>query len=360
MDRYSEYKEENPKVFLGEYATWGNTYYNALVEAAYMTRMQENAHSVGLACYAPLLSNADYVNWKPDMIWFNNHQVYGTPNYYVQKMFMHHQGDYLLDTKIEGMKEPSVVYPLDYSGDIVLRVVNCTATYSDIEVRNDDTGEIFHFGDTTLNGENDSYKLMSTAEDNYTIRFKAKQDEGSRGFWIDFGRKDDGNRYYWELGGWQNLDAAICHNTNGRGSCLTQSEFRVDPEHTYELMVTVRSNGDIETYVDGKLFQKVKSLPVCVEDLYVTSAFEEFTGDIIVKAVNVDKKEKTAKIDLAGLENKSYTVIVEDMKDIPADSENSFDEPMKVCSKTREISVSSNTFEYVFPKESVTILRVKR
>lgn len=360
MDRYSEYKEENPKVFLGEYATWGNTWYNALVEAAYMTRMQENAHAVGLACYAPLLCNVGYVNWRPDLIWYDNHQVYGTANYYVQKMFMHHQGDYLLKTKAEGMETPYVKYPVDFSGDIVLRAIDGAVTYSDIEVTNNDTEETLQFGDKALTRDDNSYKLMTQETGNYTIRLKAKQDEGRKGFLIEFGKKDEGNRYFWELGGWQNLDATICHNTNRRGSCLTQSEFSVDFEHTYELMITVKDNGEIKAFVDGRLFQTTRSLPALVEDIYVTSALEEPTGDIIIKTVNIDEKEKTAKITLAGLENKNYTVMVEDIKDIPVDSENSFDEPVKICPKQREITVTSNTFEYVFPKESVTVLRVKK
>lgn len=360
MDRYSEYKEENPKVFLGEYATWGNTWYNALVEAAYMTRMQENAHAVGLACYAPLLCNVGYVNWRPDLIWYNNHQVYGTANYYVQKMFMHHQGDYLLETKTEGMETPYVKYPVDFSGDIVLRAIDGAVTYSDIEVTNNDMEETLQFGDKALTRDDNSHKLMTQETGNYTIRLKAKQDEGRKGFLIEFGKKDEGNRYFWELGGWQNLDATICHNTNRRGSCLTQSEFSVDFEHTYELMITVKDNGEIKAFVDGRLFQTTRSLPALVEDIYVTSALEEATGDIIIKTVNIDEKEKTAKITLAGLENKNYTVMVEDIKDIPVDSENSFDEPVKICPKQREITVTSNTFEYVFPKESVTVLRVKK
>ena len=322
MDRYSEYKEENPKVFLGEYATWGNTWYNALVEAAYMTRMQENAHAVGLACYAPLLCNVGYVNWRPDLIWYNNHQVYGTANYYVQKMFMHHQGDYLLKTKAEGMETPYVKYPVDFSGDIVLRAIDGAVTYSDIEVINNDTEETLQFGDKALTRDDNSYKLMTQETGNYTIRLKAKQDEGRKGFLIEFGKKDEGNRYFWELGGWQNLDATICHNTNRRGSCLTQSEFSVDFEHTYELMITVKDNGEIKAFVDGRLFQTTRSLPALVEDIYVTSALEEPTGDIIIKTVNIDEKEKTAKITLAGLENKNYTVMVEDINDIPVDSEN--------------------------------------
>ena len=56
-DRYDDYAE-TPKVFLGEYASWGNTYYNALCEAAYMTSLENHADKVGLVCYAPLFANA--------------------------------------------------------------------------------------------------------------------------------------------------------------------------------------------------------------------------------------------------------------------------------------------------------------
>lgn len=35
-----------------------------------------------------MLANVDYVNWKPDMLWFDNHRIYGSPDYYVQKLFM--------------------------------------------------------------------------------------------------------------------------------------------------------------------------------------------------------------------------------------------------------------------------------
>ena len=58
-------------------------------------------HAVGLACYAPMFANVDYVNWRPDMIWFDNHQVYGSVNYYVQSMFMRHQGTHRLDFTVQ-------------------------------------------------------------------------------------------------------------------------------------------------------------------------------------------------------------------------------------------------------------------
>ena len=83
--RYDAFPADGPKVFLGEYASWGNTWYNALCEASYMLGLERNAKAVGLSCYAPLFANADYVNWKPDMIWFDKEKSFGTANYHVQK-----------------------------------------------------------------------------------------------------------------------------------------------------------------------------------------------------------------------------------------------------------------------------------
>lgn len=103
---YDSYREST-KVFLGEYAAKGNKWYDALAEAAYMTGLERNAEGVELACYAPLLCNAEYVNWSPDLIWFNNHQVYGTANYYVQKLFMNHLGEYMLECRAE--EEPAPI-----------------------------------------------------------------------------------------------------------------------------------------------------------------------------------------------------------------------------------------------------------
>lgn len=107
--RYDNMPSDGPKVFLGEYASWGNTYYNALIEAAYMTGLENNAHAIGLVCYAPLLCNVDYINWQPDMIWFDNHRVYGSANYYVQKMFMNCTGNNLLDVKHDGFDSLSLL-----------------------------------------------------------------------------------------------------------------------------------------------------------------------------------------------------------------------------------------------------------
>ena len=87
-----------------------------------MTALERNAASVGLACYAPMLANVSYVNWKPDMIWFDNHRAFGTPNYYVQKLFMNHQGSRRLSVSAEGIGVVDSRAP-EYRGKIRLKAM---------------------------------------------------------------------------------------------------------------------------------------------------------------------------------------------------------------------------------------------
>ena len=100
-NRYDNYDRKGIKVFAGEYAAHSkeaeapesrNSWLSALAEAAFMTGLERNADVVNMASYAPLLAHVDAWQWRPDLIWFDNLQVTGTPNYYVQKMFSTHKG----------------------------------------------------------------------------------------------------------------------------------------------------------------------------------------------------------------------------------------------------------------------------
>lgn len=100
-DRYDSYDRKGIKVFAGEYAAHSkeaiksesrNSWLSALAEAAFMTGLERNADVVNMASYAPLLAHVEAWQWRPDLIWFDNLKVVGTPNYYVQKMFSTHRG----------------------------------------------------------------------------------------------------------------------------------------------------------------------------------------------------------------------------------------------------------------------------
>jgi len=99
--RYDNYDRKGSQVFAGEYAAQSdktvsinnrNNWGTAIAEAAFMTGMERNADVVCMASYAPLFAHVDGWQWTPDMIWVDNLNTYGTPNYYVQKMFSLNKG----------------------------------------------------------------------------------------------------------------------------------------------------------------------------------------------------------------------------------------------------------------------------
>ena len=57
-----------------------------------MTGLERNGDVVQMASYAPLMAHADAWQWKPDAIWFDNLRSYGTPDYYVQRVYASNAG----------------------------------------------------------------------------------------------------------------------------------------------------------------------------------------------------------------------------------------------------------------------------
>lgn len=103
--RYDNYDRNGPKIFAGEYAAQSvatvspdnkNNWKCALSEAAFMTGLERNADIVHMSSYAPLMAHTDGWQWTPDLIWFDNLRSYGTPNYYVQKLFANYKGTHIL------------------------------------------------------------------------------------------------------------------------------------------------------------------------------------------------------------------------------------------------------------------------
>lgn len=132
QDYYDKYDRSKPGVYLGEYASRGNTLANALSEALYMTSLERNADVVLMSSYAPLLAKEGHTQWNPDMIYFNNEEVKPTVNYYVQKMFGQNSGNQYVwsDLKLSDSRKElqqrvacSVVQD-SITGDVIIKLVN--------------------------------------------------------------------------------------------------------------------------------------------------------------------------------------------------------------------------------------------
>jgi len=146
---YDDYSREI-KVFSGEYAAHpkrlggmrsANTLEGALAEAAFLTGVERNADVVVMASYAPLLARVGYVQWVPDMIWFDAKNVYGTPSYHVQKMYANNMGSYTLKTKpesgTENLEGKKLYTTASYDGktqEIILKVVNASAEDAEVSL----------------------------------------------------------------------------------------------------------------------------------------------------------------------------------------------------------------------------------
>ncbi len=150
-DVYDTYDRDHYKTFLGEYAVRGggmmdsgeelnNTWKTALAEAAYMTGMERNADQVYMSSYAPSFAHVDAWQWNPNLIWFDNLDVYGTPNYYVQKMYSKNRGTHVLEilkdnSPLTGQNDFYATAAIDKdSNEIILKLVNASAEYKTEEI----------------------------------------------------------------------------------------------------------------------------------------------------------------------------------------------------------------------------------
>ncbi|MBZ5857515.1 alpha-L-arabinofuranosidase C-terminal domain-containing protein [Flavihumibacter profundi] len=139
--RYDSYDRKGSKVFAGEYAAQSdhtvsvdnrNNWLTAMSEAAFLTGLERNAEVVHMASYAPLFAHTDGWQWTPDLIWVDNLRVYGTPDYYVQKLFSVNKGTHVVSatsnqqplTGQEGLYVSAVVDKK--SGQLIVKVVNAT------------------------------------------------------------------------------------------------------------------------------------------------------------------------------------------------------------------------------------------
>ena len=147
--RYDSYDRNGPKIFAGEYAAQSvaiaspdnkNNWDTALAEAAFMTGLERNAEVVQLTSYAPLMAHAEGWQWTPDMIWFNNLESYGTPNYYVQKLYSTNKGTDLISVtqdgkNLVGQDELYASATLDSkAGEVIVKVVNTSSDAQEVSL----------------------------------------------------------------------------------------------------------------------------------------------------------------------------------------------------------------------------------
>ncbi|MDO4292975.1 MAG: alpha-L-arabinofuranosidase C-terminal domain-containing protein [Eubacteriales bacterium] len=194
-DFYDEYPRD-VKVFSGEYAAHpvsgmnlpqANTLGGALAEAAFLTGVERNADVVVLASYAPLFARVGYAQWSPDMIWFDETKAYGTPSYYVQKLYGENMGTVTVD--MEGQEKQLrsedvyVNVSLDEEkGELIIKAVNHSAAGKTLEL---DFGAWKAEGamrQQILAGQEDDYNCIEKPD---KVVLREKESDVSQGLFLE-------------------------------------------------------------------------------------------------------------------------------------------------------------------------------
>ena len=136
QEYYDRYDRSKPRVYLGEYAAHlpdrSSCIETALAEALYLTAVERNADVVSMTSYAPLLAKKGHTQWRPDLIYFDNHSVQPTVDYYVQQLYGQHAGTHYLPSTLKVETSRSDVRRRiglsvtrdEATGDYLLKMVN--------------------------------------------------------------------------------------------------------------------------------------------------------------------------------------------------------------------------------------------
>ncbi|MFF0093805.1 alpha-L-arabinofuranosidase C-terminal domain-containing protein [Streptomyces canus] len=374
-DRYDSYDRSGPKVFLGEYASQGNTFKNGLTEAAFMTGLERNADVVKLASYAPLFANEDYVQWRPDLVWFNNHASWNSANYEVQKLFMTNVGDRVVPSTATGT--PSLLAPI--TGAVGLSTWATMAAYDDVRVTGADGNTLLtddfsgdasqwtHTGggswsvqdgqyvQTDVNAENTMVSAGDPSWHDYDLKAKATKKAGKEGFLVAFGVKDTGNYYWWNIGGWNNTQTAVEQAVDGGKSTLISKAGSVETGRTYDIDVKVRGR-QVTLYLDGQEWGSFTD-DKPAEPFRQVVTKDQKTGDLIVKVVNAQNAAARTAIDLGGAKVASRARVT--TLAAGPDAVNS-ETSTAVAPVQSTFDGVAGKFSYTFPANSITFLRIRQ
>ncbi|KAA8815417.1 alpha-L-arabinofuranosidase [Bifidobacterium callitrichos] len=251
LDHYDLTDREGPKVYLGEYGSWGTGLINGLSEAAFMGRAMElNGDAVHMASYAPLFCKNGHDSWNPDLIYFDNEHVYHPYSYWVQKMFANTTADTAWPVALSG---PTTLRR-DLPNRIGLRIGGgAKADITDLSIETAD-GRRVDLPDVEYRGSGITLDTPDDlAADAYTIRATITYYEGMWGVGFDFGDIDGKNHNGASFG----RGFALRLVRDGSGYNLANTEASMDavrPGTVWHARIEVADRGEsLALYIDDRL-----------------------------------------------------------------------------------------------------------
>jgi alpha-L-arabinofuranosidase len=374
--RYDTYSRKDTKIYVGEYAVTTNggqgNLAGALGEAVFMTGIERNSDIAPLAAYAPLLGNINKLHWTPDLIYFNSNFSFGTPSYYVQKLFANNIGTtYIPYTFLPSHQKIESSFP----GYIGVGSSFTQVQYDSISVISDDSVLIDEKFDNNANGwdpVNGTWEVVDGVyqqtenkldcrstfgnidQSKYTLTLKAKKTGGTNGFLIYWGGTDNKNYYCWNIGGDQ---TSILRCVKGSKKTIDNAANKINSNQWYNIKIDV--NGDTSSfYIDNKLV--LRYLDVDLKELLYTSCTQDSVfGDIYLKVVNYSNSDKYTSIEFKNYQaNNGLTGTLDVMTHPELNKENTVLAPFEIVPVTSQFSIDSTYFNYSFKAHSLNVFHL--
>ncbi len=368
-NRYDSYDRKGPKVYVGEYAvTQGSGTGNligALGEAAFMTGMERNSDHVVMASYAPLFANVNAKAWNPDLIYFDAKDVYGTPSYYVQKLFAQNKPTHIVASQATSIPEDKLPFP---TGGFGVGTWATQAEFKDIQITSAASisvkaqagktiGDGWSVADGVIkqtgDGEGPLY-VFPFQSNSYSLKLKAKKTGGREGFLIACGFKDSRNFVWFNLGGWGNSQHGIEYAVDGgKNQVGRHINGTIETGRWYDIAIDY-SPERIVCRLDGKVLFDEK--PSSSPKFFYTAGLDKNRHEVVIKAVQAGPTAQPVVIDIAGAGSGSVRGTVLANSDPKA--ENSLANPKRVSPTSATAKVTAGKLSFTARPYSVSIWRI--
>lgn len=399
IDFYNLTDRNGPEIYVGEYAVnrkcgLGNLD-GALGEACMMIGFEKNADVVTMSSYAPLFYNVHDRNWPVNLIGFDNHRCFGTPSYYVQKLFSTEKGDRILPTLISSKDREEEDAEAPCSGGIALGGGRSPVEFKDVEVLSPGGKTLYR---SDFSSENAEWK---TPRGNWSIRNGVfRQDDVERGglaildhsewkdctlklkarkignvpgnvdgsvderdgFQISVRYASENKRFRLVFGDWKNRNITLQRHGE-REYVLRQyvrPKLRLENDRWYDIEIKV-SGKRLEYSVDGKLITAYDNIYLKTDLPSITSIAHRDTknDEILLRVVHHGTETQEVEVDLKGIEATKAEAEKIVLTSASLEDENTLENLEFVAPKRSMLKNVAPRFKLSLEPRSLTLLRIK-